>query len=33
MALAEAGVDIIETGFPLSGRIDFEVCKTAEREL
>jgi 2-isopropylmalate synthase len=33
LALAEAGVDVIETGFPLSGRIDFEVCKTAAREL
>jgi 2-isopropylmalate synthase len=33
LALAEAGVDVIETGFPLSGRIDFEVCETAAREL
>jgi 2-isopropylmalate synthase len=33
LALAEAGVDLIETGFPLSGRIDFDVCRTAAREL
>jgi 2-isopropylmalate synthase len=33
LALAEAGVDVIEIGFPLSGRIDFEFCKTAAREL
>lgn len=33
LALAEAGVDVIETGFPLSGRIDFEICETAAREL
>jgi 2-isopropylmalate synthase len=33
MALAEAGVDVIETGFPRSSRIDFEFCKTAAREL
>jgi 2-isopropylmalate synthase len=33
LALAEAGVDIIETGFPLSSRIDFEVCRTAALEL
>jgi 2-isopropylmalate synthase len=33
LALAEAGVDVIETGFPLSSRIDFEVCRTAAREL
>jgi 2-isopropylmalate synthase len=33
LALAEAGVDVIETGFPLSGRIDFEICRTAAREL
>jgi 2-isopropylmalate synthase len=33
LALAEAGVDVIETGFPLSSRIDFEVCRTAALEL
>ncbi|MDR2501312.1 MAG: 2-isopropylmalate synthase [Treponema sp.] len=33
MALAEAGADVIETGFPLSSGIDFEFCKTAAREL
>jgi 2-isopropylmalate synthase len=33
LALAEAGADVIETGFPLSGGIDFEVCRTAAREL
>jgi 2-isopropylmalate synthase len=33
LALAEAGVDVIETGFPLSGRLDFELCRTAAREL
>jgi 2-isopropylmalate synthase len=33
LVLAEAGVDVIETGFPLSGRMDFEVCRTAAREL
>jgi 2-isopropylmalate synthase len=32
-ALAEAGVNVIETGFPLSSKIDFEVCRTAAREL
>ncbi|MDR2344345.1 MAG: 2-isopropylmalate synthase [Spirochaetaceae bacterium] len=33
LALAEAGVDVIETGFPLSGRIDFAACGTIAREL
>ncbi|MDR3147531.1 MAG: 2-isopropylmalate synthase, partial [Treponema sp.] len=33
LALAQAGVDVIETGFPLSGRIDFELCRTAALEL
>jgi 2-isopropylmalate synthase len=33
LALAEAGVDIIETGFPLSSGIDFKVCRTAALEL
>jgi 2-isopropylmalate synthase len=32
-ALAEAGVDIIETGFPLSNRVDFETCRRIAREL
>jgi 2-isopropylmalate synthase len=32
-ALAETGVDVIETGFPLSGKIDFEFCRAAAREL
>jgi 2-isopropylmalate synthase len=31
--LAEAGVDIIETGFPLSSSADFDVCRLAAREL
>ncbi|MDR2135630.1 MAG: 2-isopropylmalate synthase [Treponema sp.] len=33
LALAEAGVDVIEIGFPPSGRLDFELCRTAAREL
>jgi 2-isopropylmalate synthase len=32
-ALAEAGVDIIETGFPLSSSADFEVCRRAALDL
>jgi 2-isopropylmalate synthase len=32
-ALAEAGVDIIETGFPLSSRADFEGCRRAALEI
>ncbi|WP_010260121.1 LeuA family protein [Treponema primitia] len=31
-SLAEAGVDIIETGFPLSNRSDFNVCRQAAEE-
>ncbi|MDR2245528.1 MAG: 2-isopropylmalate synthase [Treponema sp.] len=32
-ALAVAGVDIIETGFPLSNSADFEVCRNLAREI
>jgi 2-isopropylmalate synthase len=32
-ALALAGVDIIETGFPLSNAVDFEVCRVLAREI
>jgi 2-isopropylmalate synthase len=32
-ALAEAGVDVIETGFPLSGKIEFDICRAAALEL
>jgi 2-isopropylmalate synthase len=32
-ALAEAGVDIIETGFPLASGADFEVCRLLAKEL
>ncbi|MDR2053390.1 MAG: 2-isopropylmalate synthase [Treponema sp.] len=32
-ALALAGVDIIETGFPLSNDTDFEVCRVLAREI
>jgi 2-isopropylmalate synthase len=32
-SLAEAGVDIIETGFPLSSRTDFETCRRAALEM
>jgi 2-isopropylmalate synthase len=31
-ALAEAGIDTIETGFPLSSAADFEVCRELARE-
>jgi 2-isopropylmalate synthase len=31
-ALAEAGIDTIETGFPLSSPSDFEVCRELARE-
>jgi 2-isopropylmalate synthase len=31
-ALAEAGIDVIETGFPLSSPADFEVCRELARE-
>jgi 2-isopropylmalate synthase len=31
-ALAEAGIDTIETGFPLSSPADFEVCRELARE-
>jgi 2-isopropylmalate synthase len=33
LALSEAGVDIIETGFPLSSSRDFETCRLIAREL
>lgn len=32
-ALALAGVDIIETGFPLSNGADFEICRILAREI
>ncbi|MDR0684456.1 MAG: 2-isopropylmalate synthase [Spirochaetaceae bacterium] len=33
LALAEAGVDIVETGFPVSSRADFELCRRLAGEL
>ncbi|AEF85124.1 2-isopropylmalate synthase (Alpha-isopropylmalatesynthase) (Alpha-IPM synthetase) [Treponema primitia ZAS-2] len=33
LSLAEAGVDIIETGFPLSNKTDYELCHLTAREL
>jgi 2-isopropylmalate synthase len=32
-ALADAGADIIETGFPLSSSLDYDVCFRAAREI